>query len=192
MADFLFVLAKDGGWWLKISTVEQLTEYHRKCSGSRYEKAIEMYKNGIRPQDMTGEEMTLEERIKLMTNKDFKLLQCAVMLAQKCDGATVLDGFRMLNMEMGMKQMRDIEQHGAVYINKAGGSTFDLEYTQFCRRKEPIFPDFKESDIRIKRFNGGQHWYAYIGDMQIRAGDNLKWNTYEAAEAAAKAVVAGA
>lgn len=105
MADFLFVLAKDGGWWLKITTVEQLTEYHQKCGGNRFEKAIEMYMSGTRPQDMTGEEMPLEERIKLQTNKDFKLLQCAVMMAQNCNG-TIFDGLRMLNMEIGMKQMR--------------------------------------------------------------------------------------
>lgn len=191
MGDFLFVLSKDGGWWLKITTIEQLTEYHKKCSGSRYEKAMEMYMNGIRPQDMKAEEMTLEERIKLQQSKDFKLLQCAVMQAQKYE-TNIIDGFRMLNMEIGMKQMEDIKRYGAVYINRVGGSTFDLEYTQFCRREEPIFPDFKESDIRIKRFKGGQHYYAYVGDMQIREGDNLKWSTYAAAERAAKAVVSGA
>ena len=27
----------------------------------------------------------------------------------------------------------------------------------------------------------GEHYYAYIGNMQVRDGDILKWNTYEEA-----------
>ena len=61
---------------------------------------------------------------------------------------------------------------------------------QFCRRKQLVFPHFRREDIRIKQFNGGRHWYAYVGDMQIRDGDQLKWNTKEAAQAAAEAMVA--
>ena len=41
--------------------------------------------------------------------------------------------------------------------------------------------DFKESDIRIKQFQGGEHYYAYVGDMQVRDGENFKWNSYKEA-----------
>ena len=27
----------------------------------------------------------------------------------------------------------------------------------------------------------GTHWYAYLGDMQIRDNDKLKWDSYEEA-----------
>lgn len=36
-------------------------------------------------------------------------------------------------------------------------------------------------DICISQFTGGTHYYAYVGDMQIREGENLKWNSYEEA-----------
>ncbi len=53
--------------------------------------------------------------------------------------------------------------------------------TQFCRRKSLVFPNFKKSDIRIRKYDYGSHYYAFVGDMQVRDGDKLKWNTYEEA-----------
>ena len=67
-------------------------------------------------------------------------------------------------------------------INSVGGYyryyPTDKEYA-FVRRKELIFPDFKKDDIRIKQFPGGEHYYAYIGDMQVRDGNTLKWDSYQ-------------
>ncbi len=182
--EWLFVFG-DGGWWLKITDVKQLTEYHKITDAQRYEGAIRMYKDGKRP-----ENMSTEERIRAMMagNRDFMYMQAAIMQAQNVEG-TILDGFRCLNMEIGMKELRNIREDGAVYINRVGGSTFSVDYTQFCRRKELIFPDFKKEDIRVKKFEGGRHWYAYIGEMQVRNNGELKWNTQEAAREAAEAVV---
>lgn len=182
--EWLFVY-DDGGWWLKITDVEQLTEYHKKTDSQRYEGALRMYKDGKRP-----ENMSLEERIRasMEGNRDFMYMQAAIMQAQNV-GGTIIDGFRCLNMEIGMKELNNIKRDGAVYINRVGGSTFSVDYTQFCRRKELIFPDFKKEDIRVRRFDGGRHWYAYIGDMQVRNGTELKWNTQEAARRAAEAIV---
>lgn len=172
--EWLFVY--DGGWWLKITDVKQLTEYHKRTDGKRYEGALMMYKDGKRP-----ENMSLEERIRasMEGNRSFMLMQAAIIQAQNMEG-TFLDGIRGLNMEAGMKELKDIREYGAVYINPVGGSTFSVDYTQFCRRKELIFPDFRKEDIRVKQFRGGSHWYAYIGDMQVRNGEELKWNTQEA------------
>lgn len=183
--EYLFVFS-DGGWWLKLTTAEQIVDYHRKHE-NRYEGALQLYMKW----KQTGrryEDIPIQERIALQTSKDFKYLQCALMQARAING-TIFDGFRCMNMEAGKKELRDIQKHGAVYINQEGGSTYGLEYTQFCRKKELVFPDFTKKDIRVKRFNGGNHWYAYIGEMQVRNGDQLKWNTYEDARAAAEAVL---
>lgn len=185
--EYLFVY--DGCWWLKLTTADQIADYHQKTN-NRYAGAMDMYwkakKEGKGIEYYA--ELPLQERIELMQNKDFKYLQCAIIQAQKI-GGTILDGFRCLNIEIGMSEFEDIRQYGAVFINAAGGHTHDIEYTQFCRRKELVFPSFKIEDIRVKQFKGGQHWYAYIGDMQLRNGDQLKWNTQEAAQRAAEAMV---
>lgn len=178
--EYLFIFDKNSkGWWLKIDSVEKLADYHEKTGSGRYDKAMEMYLHEGHPYEIL-DKLSLEERIKKMQDKDFKRLQAAVIQAEKGE-RTILDGFRCLNLEVGMGQMRTLEQCGAIYINPVGGYTFGLEYTQFCRRKNLVFPNFRESDIRINRFEGGEHYYAYIGDMQVRDGDKLKWYSHEEA-----------
>lgn len=175
--DYLFVFAVDEeskGWWLKIDTIEKLADYHEKTGSGRYDKAMEIYLHEGHPYDIL-KKLSPEERIKKIQDKDFKRLQAAVMQAEKGD-RTILDGFRCLNLEVGMGQMKTLKEYGAIFINCVGGYTFGLKYSQFCRRKNLVFPNFKESDIRIKKFQGGEHYYAYIGDMQVRNGDKLKWN----------------
>lgn len=176
--EYVFVYA-DGGWWLKIDSVEKLTDYHEKMKDGRYEDAFAMYLQDGSP-DKILENLSLEERIAKMNDRNFKYLQAAVIQARNGNG-NIFDGFRWLNMEIGMNQLRTIREYGAVYINPAGGHTFHLDYTQFCRRKNLVFPDFKKSDIRIKQFDGGCHYYAFVGDMQVRNGNQLKWNTYDEA-----------
>jgi hypothetical protein len=182
--EYLFVHDKQGGWWLKIDSVEKLIDYHQKTN-NRYEGALQMYLQGKRPQ-----KMSLEERISLDmdNNKDWKYLQAAIIMAQNV-GGTLFDGFRCLNMEFGSKELKDIQEYGACYLNCVGGSTFSVDYDNFCRRDELIFPNFQISDIRIKQFDKGQHYYAYVGDMQVRDGDVLKWNTYDEAYTRACALV---
>lgn len=176
--EYIFIFA-NGGWWLKIDSVEKLTDYHMKTGNGRYENAFSMYLHGGRPEEVL-KNMSLEDRIAKMNDRNFKYMQAAVMQAEK-DNGTIMDGFRWMNMEIGMNQLRHIQQHGAVYINCVGGHTFGLEYTQFCRRKELVYPDFKKADIRIKQFDGGEHFYAYIGDMQIHDEGQIKWNSHEEA-----------
>lgn len=184
--EYLFIFDLESkGWWLKVDNIEKLADYHAKTAAGRYDDAFAMYLNGGHPHDILGK-LSSEERIKKIQDKNFKQLQAAVMLAER-EGRSILDGFRCLNLEIGMEQMRTIEQYGAIYINRVGGYTFGLKYVQFYHRKELVFPDFKASEIRIKRFEGGEHFYAYIGNMQIRDGDNLKWDSYD--EAYKKALV---
>lgn len=189
--EYLFVY--DGiTWWLKMTEADQIADYHKKTAGSRYEGAIDLYMK-LR-QD--GKEwynlldgMELQERIKMMESKDFKYIQCAIIKAQQVEG-NIFDGFRCLTMEIGAAQLDNIRKYGAVFVNAAGGHTHGVETAQFCRRKQLVFPDFKKEEIRVKQFKGGRHWYAYIGDMQLRNGDQLKWNTQEAAQRAAEAMIA--
>ena len=101
---------------------------------------------------------------------------------------TILDGFRGLIIEAGMSELKNIQKYGVCYFNCVGGHTFGVEYDMFCRRKELVFPNYNVSDIRIKQFENGEHFYAYIGDTQVKDKyNNMKWNTrneaYEAAYA---------
>lgn len=183
MIDYLFVYSK--GWYLKINTIKQLTEYHKKTDQKRVEGVLMLFMQKKNPEDLP-----LEDRIKMMKSRDYKYLQAAIIQAKKVEGR-ILDGFRCLNMEIGKAELQCIKEHGAVYINRVGGHTYALDYTQFCRRKELVFPNFKLSDIRVRKYPEGVHWYAYIDDMQVKNGDNVKWSTCDAAKRAAEEIVMG-
>lgn len=94
-------------------------------------------------------------------------------------------------MEKLIDYHKKMDSNKAVYINRTGGHTYPHIYTQFCRKKELVFPDFRLSEIRVKRYPGGVHWYAFIRDMQVKNGEDVKWNSSEAAQNAAKAIVSG-
>lgn len=59
--------------------------------------------------------------------------------------------------------------------------------TRFVHRDELKWPLYTSDQIRIKKFDDGTHYYAYIGDAQVRDDNGvLKWDTEEAARAAPK------
>ena len=58
--EYLFVYS-DGGQWLKIESIEKLTDYHKKVDSNKFEGALRMYVDGVKI-----EELPLEERIKKM------------------------------------------------------------------------------------------------------------------------------
>ena len=84
---------------------------------------------------------------------------------------------------------RDVMENGETFVNPVGGKTFSLDYDQFVWRSHLVFPNYSVNDIRIKQFKGGFHFYAYLGDTQLRDGEKLKWSSYREAYDFAVAVV---
>ena len=134
--------------------------------------------------------MSLEERIKAEQSGDrnYKLLQAGMIMAQKCN-TTLYGAFKSLQVEFGMALHQDVMENGEIFVNPVGRKTFSLDYDQFVWRSHLAFPDYSVNDIRIKQFEGGTHFYAYLGDAQLRDGEKLKWNTYGEAYDFAAAVV---
>ena len=96
---------------------------------------------------------------------------------------TILEGIRGFQSMVASQQIDTILNCGAIYINKNGGYHGyykDKEYA-FVHRDKIIFPDFKKNEIKVSKFPYGNHYYAHIDDLEVRDGDNIKWNTYEEA-----------
>lgn len=104
-------------------------------------------------------------------------------------------------------KMDTLEKYGKIYVNKLGGyfpHTEDIEVIDEFETEDTrvVFPNYTEKDIRIKQWPGGTHYYAYVGDFQVKFdkdkipysikrydvvdGVVSKWNTEEDAKAAAK------
>ena len=183
--EWLFVMKDRGthnaGYWLKISSVDELVEYIKITNPTRYGKAFENYVFGKDYGEITnshGPHLDAEP-----------LTQAIVINAQnmksKYDTAmNIFQAIESFSSMVAMNMLNSLQETGAIYINRVGGYHGyykDSKENGFVRRKELVFPDFKKDEIRIKKFSNGEHYYAYIDDMQVRDGDTLKWNTYEEA-----------
>ena len=201
---FTFVFAKSPsearGWWLKISDMDELTAYVMKSQGNpRIEKAYNMYSElHMKGQEYTPQksvreviaDMPLEERQKRMLESPavWNTMYGAIMEAEKVNG-TILDGFRCLNMSGGTTYMRRIKEDGVCFINRNGGCNSIIEYDDWCHKDNLVWPDFTRDDIRVKQFPGGDHWYAYIGSMEVHNGDTLRFESRDAAAHAAISII---
>lgn len=174
--EYLFVY-KNGGWWLKITRPEQLFDYWDKID-SRWSNVLDDLYN-------------CQEFGKGMKHADY--LTYAVGLYGEKRNLSMIQAVANFAGEIKGNQLDCLLEKGALFINSKGGYHFphekDEPYTQFYRKMELVWPEFEEKDIRIKRFPGGEHFYAYIGNVEVKNGDQIKWNTYEEAYKAAKELI---
>lgn len=179
---FKFVLKGDGhnrGWWLKVSTVDELIEYYKEVAPSRNGKVFENY--------LYGKEWNWAHP---STPNDshcphYKLagLTDAIVRNGAEKGLPIYQSIMDFQGQVATNQLNDIQEYGAIYINRMGGYHHyynDKEHA-FVYRDKIIFPDFKKSEIKVSKFPYGSHYYAHIGDLEVRDGDTIKWNTYEEA-----------
>jgi hypothetical protein len=187
MAKFKFVLKDKGtrnqGWWLQLSSIEELTAYIEKTSPTRYGNVFENFLLGKEYND------TSKEHVPHPTEAD---LTAAIHQYAGMQNMNFIDAMMSVRNEVALRQLHEIQEHGSIFINCVGGyhsaSKYDKCY-DIVYRDDLIFPNFKKSDIRITKFPYGQHYYAYIDDMQVKDGDTLKWNTYEEAYAQAERIL---
>lgn len=158
----------NGGWWLKIDNKKDLLTYHNEVDIPRMADGLDSYFHAKEFfDDSTEHASTLGFVIGLnaMNAKTSGLESVMSLLDTKYNA-----------------QLECIENGQAVYVNNKGGwFTGNDNFTSWCDRSELVFPSFKKDQIRVKQFPGGEHFYAYIDDMQVRDNDVLKWNTYEEA-----------
>lgn len=166
--DYVFVYKNDG-WWLKIDSQAKLLDYHDQT----HSKWGDLFSDIINSKEFGDGRGGHASSLAYFTgmygaNRHMSPLRAVLDLRD-----TVVND-----------QLSALKEHGEIYINSKGGYHFkqkEGEYSQFVIKDSLIFPEFKEDQIRVSRFPGGSHFYAYIGDMQLRDGSKTKWNTYKAA-----------
>lgn len=175
--EYLFVY-KEKGWWLKISTIQELIEYEQQTN-TRWYEAFNSLVNS-KEFTKTGKEHASN-------------LAFAIGMHCQNNNLTLLEGVSKMASTVFTTQFEYILKGFSIYINPKGGwhpiHSSEKPYTEYCRKPNLTFPAFKESDIRIKQFPGGTHWYAYIGNIQLTNGDIVKWDKYQDAYEYAKTMV---
>ena len=182
--EWLFVLANKGtnltGWWLKLASQQELDGY-LSLTSSRYADAFQDWLHD-------GQHETKEPAEDYWKRANLVLAAYALAENTRQDAASAII---QLQIKTAASMSAALAESGCVYVNPRGGwCVSQQESGSFCRRKSLVWPDFDESQIRISRFPGGTHYYAYIGDVQVRSGDALKFDAYGEAYAAAKNYIA--
>ena len=165
---YRFVLRDKGtpmqGWWLKISTIEELLNYHERTESpmiSGFNRLVGIKRGG--DTEKTGAEIYIE---RYAENR----------------GMSVVEAVSEIDAGILGDQMSVLLKGYNVYINQRGGWFFGAkDYSDWYDSENLVFPDFTKEQIKIEQWGGGKHYYAYIGKMQVKDGDTVKWNTYEEA-----------
>lgn len=162
--EYLFVY-RGGGWWLKIDSFEKLIDYHEKTVGRWTNAFANFLKHNVDGHHISNG------------------LTYAIMSRGMNKKSSFPDAMADMRTQVIMNQIEYLNKYGALYFNPRGGYNFcEMDSRQFVRRKELVFPSFSERDIRITKWEGGTHYYANVGDMEIRDSEgNMKWNTREEA-----------
>lgn len=103
---------------------------------------------------------------------------------KKDNGFNTDGAYDAIKCIQGASMLRVMGRGVTLLVNRYGGFMVkreDIKPKASVWRKDLVFPSYVSHDIRIKRFDDGRHYYAFIGDMQVKDGDRVKWDTYDEA-----------
>lgn len=173
--EWLFVLLNKGqnsaAWWLKLTTIQEVLDY-LEATNSRWAHVFDNWMNDSMYQsDVTGHGKHIQQAA---------LTQLVDQHARN-NHQTIMEAITDVAGKLAESMLNALYVRSVIYVNPNGGwNTGGPDMTEsgsFCRKKRLVWPDFNESQIRISKFPGGQHYYAHIGDVQVRDGNLLKFNT---------------
>ena len=174
-------------WWLRIETAEQLSEYIRLTDGKRFGESMLNIANRAK-------------RDKLDDTHNVSPMASAIQTLWQCSGEPLDLVTGRVMVACHNTYWKLLRECGFIHINPVGGcNAFATDIKAVEYRDNLIFPHYTEKDIRIRTWeweekkNGVKrpsgykyHWYAYLGDLQLKDGDIEKWDTREEALAFAK------
>lgn len=181
---FVFIY---GGWWLQITDLEQLMEYI-ELTENRYGFDITNICHGDSiDRDSNGFTVNLEEEPIKEENsrRAFEVVNAAINEISLLE--SIIDTSSMINMGY----IDTLRTDGLININCVGGYNSDKIIPEIVVYKDvPKFPHFTSADINIQTFKNidsekdygyHYHFYAYLGNVQIRDGNKMKWDSYDEA-----------
>jgi hypothetical protein len=161
----------DYDWMLVIDSIEDLITYHENVMRVQIPRA---WDNLIRIKESKAHaETTLAHLIYCTAYSNKSLLEHTVIVTDRIFQA----------------KEKSIIEYGKIYINKNGGyfpHTDDISVLDEMEVGKLIFPQYTEKDIRIQKWEGGRHYYAYVGGFEVEMNGLKKWGTEEEAMDMAK------
>lgn len=179
----------DYGYVLKISSPLELAIYHATRFGKIWEEAMcNLLKSREYQKMITLPAGVREGMAPHISNKIASAIhQYAIHHAD--DKKNIHQLGDNLYQELYNTQAKFIEEGAPLYVMQSGGyfPQYDDCIEGDCIESKDcmIFPENKLEQVRYTKWDGGMHWYAKIGTMDVvdEAG-NQKWCTKEEAEQA--------
>ena len=168
------------GWWLRIESSAQLMEYIEATDSSRFGEGMIKVRNRYN----RGDDFDTHNRDEMAD---------AIGVLWKYTGLPLNAITGEIMLACHSTYFKLLREEGFVDINPVGGcNAFTKDVKATVYRDNLVFPCYTEKDIRIKTWewedkkNGVNrpygykyHYYAYLGDMQLKDGEPEKWNTRE-------------
>lgn len=167
-------ITTDYDWMLVLESIEQLIDYHEKTMAAQI------------PATWKNLDEVSEHRAHINTS-------LGMMINFSSEAAEGKKSLIKLTSLIGGKifeaKAKGILNTGKIYINKNGGyfpHSKDITVLEETFIEELIFPQYTLNDIYVKQWDGGTHWYAYVGGNPVEIDGENKWNTEEEAMRKAK------
>lgn len=173
--EYLFVFEYDIRCWsLKITNIELLNQYFNDNQVFEHDKAH--YKE-LQTYEKDDYRKATHSEYGWYINNALK------------NNISIDDAYNILAGIQYAAMYKVLQETGAIYISEIGsfhGERKEKNYNTFIHKNTLDFPKYYNEDIRIKQFPDGTHYYAYIGNIQVKDKTGiLKWNSYDEAYQAA-------
>ena len=173
---YRFVLKDKGtnnqGWWLKISSIEELNKYINNVESPM----VKGFKSYLHCREFASPEYS--GPLLPHVNREGYFLGLYASNRQ----ISPICAIEEIENKKYKTQVQYLLKGYNIYFNRNGCWHFGInDFDSWYDSENLVFPEFNKDQIRIEQFPMGKHFYAYIGNMQVRDGDTFKWDTYEEA-----------
>ena len=89
-------------------------------------------------------------------------------------GESLLTATPRLIGKLIQDKLECVNKYGRIYVNKSGGyfphHSADLKVLEeyIVDNDSVIFPSYTDDDIKVVKWEGGKHYYAYVGDIWVK------------------------
>ena len=166
---------KNGGWWLCLRDYVELIDYHQMDVAIR-NGVLKILDVKPKPRKSFKDDGDLTTMVDAIVNKALNNEISVPEAAAKIAGEKIGE------------QIKWMRKGYYIFVNPYGGwnAYKPDDYEQFYDSEILKWPSFTKDDIKIEQFEGGDHYYVYLGNLQLRDGDKLKFNSKSEARAFAE------
>ena len=150
-------------WLLECNTADVLEEHHTKIFSSIIEDGIK-------------DVFTYEQEVRHLKTH----YGSAIDALSKIKEDSYFNTFIELEHKIVTSKLNALLKYGHILLRENGSYTIysdDDEIIETMISNELAYPNYTLDDIRLKQWQGGNHWYAYIGNLHVTMNGKNKWNT---------------